>query len=222
MSINNKLIWQQHYLRQRSQLTYPDENLVRMVNHYQRKTLLTKGAIALDLGCGSGRHIPFLQAMGYRVIALDFVDLDQVQKNLQPFRQEHSLAIIQANASQLPLAPNSVDVVVAWGSLHYGDEMQLEIFLKEIFRVMKDQAVLWGSLRSLRDSHLKRQKRLSGHSWQVDSQDLKQAQVLFVNSQQMLNFFREFGCFEYGIMNRSLLGQSQSIVSHYFFQARKI
>lgn len=55
--------WEQHYGRDRSRLGYPDEALVRMLRPWIAERNCT-ALRALDLGCGSGRHLSLLAESG--------------------------------------------------------------------------------------------------------------------------------------------------------------
>ena len=61
--MNNKEIWNKHYTREKSILTYPDENLVRLLKNYLNKKN-TSELNAVDIGCGSGRHVSLLKDNG--------------------------------------------------------------------------------------------------------------------------------------------------------------
>ena len=63
--------WETHYTAGKSELLYPDENLVRLLK--KNRLLGSPGDLtAVDLGCGSGRHLRLLSDLGItRVIGLD-------------------------------------------------------------------------------------------------------------------------------------------------------
>ena len=49
-------------------LKYPDSDLIGLVMKYARPE---KGDIAIDIGCGTGRHIKFLNEIGYNAFGID-------------------------------------------------------------------------------------------------------------------------------------------------------
>ncbi|MFB6207668.1 MAG: class I SAM-dependent methyltransferase [Haloglomus sp.] len=78
------------------------------------------GTLGLDLGCGNGRHVPPLSETVERVLAVD------VSRELL-FEADERLAgagidgaaLVQADATALPLASSVVDVAVYVATLHH-------------------------------------------------------------------------------------------------------
>lgn len=63
---------------------------------------------ALDLACGSGRHTRLLADLGFEVVALDF----SRAALLQARSGGRTITAVEADATRLPLAPRSFDLVV--------------------------------------------------------------------------------------------------------------
>ena len=69
--MDSERAWERHYTRERSVLLHPDENLVRMLAPYTKGRDIG-GIRALDLGCGTGRHVNLMIGMGInRPLGLD-------------------------------------------------------------------------------------------------------------------------------------------------------
>lgn len=84
----------------------------------------------LELGAGSGRHNHIFTKIGCKVIALDIS-----QKSLDVYKLRNArIETIQASIEDIPLASNSIDVIVSSGSLSYGEPSQVN---SEIFRLLK-------------------------------------------------------------------------------------
>jgi ubiquinone/menaquinone biosynthesis C-methylase UbiE len=102
---------------------------------------LPSGAVALDLGCGTGRALPALrEAVGPTgtVIALDLTP-DMLRATRAADRARHA-ALIQADAHHLPLADASIDAVFAAGLLNHLHD--LPAGLRELARVTRPSASL--------------------------------------------------------------------------------
>jgi SAM-dependent methyltransferase len=59
--------WNSHYTNDKSKLTYPDENLVRLIKK-NYNLYNAENSTALDLGCGTGRHLKLLGECGFKKI----------------------------------------------------------------------------------------------------------------------------------------------------------
>jgi SAM-dependent methyltransferase len=99
------------------------------------------GAVALDLGCGTGRALPALrEAVGLSgtVIALDLTP--HMLEATRAADRAHHAALMLADAHHLPLADASVDAVFAAGLLNHLHD--LPAGLRELARVTRPAARL--------------------------------------------------------------------------------
>lgn len=99
-------------------------------------------SILLDLGCGDGNHIPFLQEKGI-VIAVDYSDA--VFAVAERFGELYpNLIIVKGDALNLPLRDNVVDSVMSYGCFNVtGAEQEC---INEASRIVKPggHLTLWG------------------------------------------------------------------------------
>ena len=52
-------------------MKYPDSDLVSLLYRHARPSPANRGAAAVDVGCGAGRHLRVLEDLGYAAIGLD-------------------------------------------------------------------------------------------------------------------------------------------------------
>ncbi len=209
--------WEDHYTGARSRLDYPDENLVRLLSRGLARTGAAPGATAVDLGCGSGRHLGLLRELGVqRVIGTDAsFNALSVSKRWGPG------LLLQADNIHLPLKDASADIIIAWGSLHYNAKDDLAPMLEEVRRVMKTGGVLYATLRCSRDTYLKKGKHLGNDVWATDLEDIRGSIASFYDEQELREAFSSFGGFRYGLMERTIVGDIASLISHWVIEARK-
>ena len=206
--------WDKHYRNKKSVLTYPDENLVRMLMHYLEEHMPNE-LTALDLGCGSGRHLKLLSDMNIiNITGLDnSFNALEISKIYAP--------VIQADNKALPFKRDSYDLAISWGSLHYCDKDTMKKQLKEMHRVLKQGGVLFGTLRSERDSHIKRGRHTGNNTWVTDLNDIKGSVVSFYSEFELKSEFNIFDNFEYGLIERTIAGDMNKKISHWIFSAAK-
>ncbi len=208
--------WNKHYDREKSILLYPDENLIRMISNYLRSRNDVTDMTAVDLGCGSGRHMKLLAERGIgRIIGID-MSLSALQ-----LCKTYQMSLVLAQNEQLPLKNEIADIAVSWGSLHYARKQDAVIMLEEIRRILKPPGILFGTLRTDRDTHLKSGKHLGDNTWITDCESIRDTIVSFYNEDELRSLLSPFSDSRYGIMERSLLGNTATIISHWFFWARK-
>jgi ubiquinone/menaquinone biosynthesis C-methylase UbiE len=208
--------WDSHYTRHKSALFYPDENLVRMLKPYVATISMKENLVCLDMGCGSGRHIALAGETGIGTV----IGMDISYNGLEIARNFGS-PLIQADGSRIPFKNGSIDIVITWGSLHYSPKKDLPTALDEIYRVMKKGSVLFGTLRCNRDTMLKKGKDLGNDEWITNLSDIENSIVSFYSEYELKKYFSQFGSFLYGRMERTLLGDIDKIISHWYFRAFK-
>lgn len=209
--------WEIHYRKEHSVLNYPDENLVRIIKkHLASKDSKEIGSLkAIDLGCGSGRHIKMLYETGIQHIA----GIDYSMNALIICKERYSSFLIQSENEHLPFKDGTFDIAVSWGSLHYSGKDSLERQLREIRRVLNKKACFFGTLRSERDTYLKKGKELGNDTWVTDNTDLENSVVSFYNEEELKSALGIFNKYEYGLMERSVIGDLNKLISHWYFRA---
>ena len=99
---------------------------------------------AADVGCGVGRYVKKLFDVFGNRLFLYCIDenefmLANLVRNVNG-RGDKSLKAIKAEASELPLASDSLDFILTFNAIHHFD---LQKFLKESARVLKDKGRLF-------------------------------------------------------------------------------
>ena len=213
MSLNN---WNNHYNRNKSKLLYPDENLVRLLAKSFTQSDNDKKIVA-DIGCGSGRHLNLLAHFGFtNIIGIDYALNSLTLSKDMP----HSL-LLNTNNEKLCLKDNCIDAAICWGSLHYSNKNSFKKQLSEVYRILKKDAVLFGTLRSSFDTFMQKGEQIEKGVWATSLNDIKGSVASFYTQEELLQSFSCFSQFEYGIMERTLLGNMNEKISHWYYKAIK-
>lgn len=131
----------------------------KYIDRLQRKALVThllhfKGKVALDVGTGIGRWIPFLLKVTERVVGIDISkEMIRVAKS----KGHPNVAFIVAAAYALPFRSNSFDLSLSCTCIqHITDEAKHQKSLIEITRVTKNKILvleLMSNLRKIKLAH---------------------------------------------------------------------
>ena len=214
MKINE---WENHYQRDRSLLLYPDEQLVRMLKPFVESSENPTVLRAVDLGCGTGRHVRLLRDFGIEQVA----GIDLSHSALVTCGKHIPGWYLQSGIDQMPFTGNSIHLAIAWGSLHYTGKECTPVMLDEIHRVLRPGGNLFGTLRSYRDTHTRRGRHMGNNTWETDRADISGASMSFFDEEELTSLFSIFHTFEYGLMERTLIGSMDTRVSHWFYRATK-
>ncbi|MFW6365750.1 MAG: class I SAM-dependent methyltransferase [Spirochaetota bacterium] len=206
--------WNSHYTRNKSQLLYPDENLVRMLlSSYPEDA--RSGIRACDIGSGSGRHATLLRSLGFHtVISTD------ISPNACRMTRRLGISSVECSTLHLPFGDHSFDLAVCWGSLHYCTASDTKLQIMELNRVLTRGGIILGTLRSENDTFFDRIRQTGENTYLVKTRDLKECEVTFFTPDDLTSLFQGFTSLSYGIMERTPLGETGRI-SHLFYKAVK-
>jgi SAM-dependent methyltransferase len=116
---------------------------VKETAHLLRKT---GASLAVDLGCGVGRHSLLLASLGFSVVALDGSDAGIAYASLQAM--QHKVDFLIGLMTDLPLRENSFDYLLAWNVIYHGNRTIVARTIEEIRRVLKHGGVFQGTMLS--------------------------------------------------------------------------
>ncbi|WP_018924281.1 class I SAM-dependent methyltransferase [Salsuginibacillus kocurii] len=104
---------------------------------------------AADVGCGGGIYAKALVDMGVSsVTGIDFSE-PTIQASTETFGEDAAISMVWGTAEHLPLAKESVDLVLARALIHHLNDVSL--FISEANRVLKKDGLLLIQDRTLTD-----------------------------------------------------------------------
>ncbi len=117
------------YLAPSVDSVFPLEHVFALVGDLHGRTVL-------DLGCGAGENALLLARRGARVIAVDVSGslVELARRRLELNGLSDAVRFVIGSAHELPLAGESIDVVVGIAVLHHLD---IPLASREVFRVLK-------------------------------------------------------------------------------------
>ncbi len=209
--------WNSHYKKNKSVLSYPDENLVRLIAGEIKKSENRRSLNAIDIGCGSGRHMALLEDSGIAEV----YGSDYSLNALSICREAGYPLVINCDNKNLPFRENTFDIAVAWGSLHYSPKDEMRSMLGEVQRIMKQGGSLFATLRRDNDTYLKTGTDLGNNTWRTGLDDLTGTVVSFFEESELKDIFSTFETFSYGWMERTIIGDISKVISHWIISAKK-
>ncbi|MEA1929912.1 MAG: class I SAM-dependent methyltransferase [Patescibacteria group bacterium] len=141
-----KKFWNKEYTKAKhlALSTKPSENLIKFTRWLERQYgqgVLSGDTKVLDLGCGNGRHLIYLnQKFGCSGVGYDISEeaIKQAQTaSMKPLQFE-----VRSLADPLPLPDTSVDLVLDMMSTHVLRSKERENLRAEILRVLKPHGFL--------------------------------------------------------------------------------
>ncbi|PJZ85850.1 class I SAM-dependent methyltransferase [Leptospira harrisiae] len=201
-----KNVWDEHYERPKSKLSFPDENLIRLLSRIQ-----PKNRNALDFGCGSGRHSYLLQNEGYTVTACD-----TAKTTIDLLKDEtSSIRFLHTPNSDLPFSSKEFGLIVSWGVFHYNHREDAKKLLSSLYESLDTNGYLLGSIRADGDTHLGLSKG------KMNLKDLSGGYAETYSLEDLKSFLSIFSNVSIGYSERTPLGKLEERICHWFFLAEK-
>lgn len=143
---NTKFFWGKEV--QRGKMIWPDEQVIRFI----KKNVKIEDGEILDFGCGAGRNAIALAQEGYDVVAMDYntEGLDIIKERLEG--TDINIKCVVNNEIQVPLKEESINAIVADGSLFFYTEEVLIQLLNNLKKCLKQEGLFWADWRSKEDS----------------------------------------------------------------------
>ena len=149
------------------------------------------------------------------------IGMDYSINALNICKKIYQFPLLRGENRNLPIKTGYIDIVVSWGSLHYCKKNVFHEALGEIYRIIKKGGILFGTLRSENDTYLKRGRYIGNGTWITNHKDITDSVISFYNKEELVNAMGIFNSFQYGIMERTLIGDTRKVISHWFFWAEK-
>lgn len=139
--------WDRLYQDRRHQLRYPSEHVVRFLASQPP-------GLAIDIGCGWGRHMQVMRELGFEAFGTD-ASL-QAALNVP--------GAVHAPMTDLPYPDDTFDVAVSWGVFYYGTPAEHDRAIAEMHRVLRPGGSALVCVRTDRDW-----RRTGIPDWEVES-----------------------------------------------------
>jgi ubiquinone/menaquinone biosynthesis C-methylase UbiE len=116
----------------------PDEPVVNLLKSLKKK----KDTRALDLACGTGRHVVYLAEQGIDTNGADTskTGLELTRKRLR--KRRLSAALVKCDMSFLPYRGLCFDVVICTRAIYHQKREGIQATLSEISRILREHGLL--------------------------------------------------------------------------------
>ena len=183
--------WEQLFNKQRTvkRRMYPEAFVLRafLSDYPFRMVNIEPGHKVLDLSCGYGRNLEFLQSFGIEVCATEITEHFVAQLRSAFPSIEFSVGSCQS----LPFIDEELDGVVACNSCYYLDDTSsFSDNLREIFRVLKPGGFFLGSMVASRHSLIVNQPMCPNGTVTISAEDLnrRNSSTVFKRGQRIQTF----------------------------------
>lgn len=170
---------------------YPSETVVQFVlRNFNRNGTMK----ILDLGCGAGRHISFLENENFIPYGVDFSDAGVLYTKEMLKKQgmeEYVDNICVSSLTTLPYADNFFDGIICYGVLYYLDEKSIEQAVCEMERVLKQGGKLLLVVRTIDDYRYSEEKEIKGRKNTIFVWEENEEKCAHSENGMLMHFFEE-------------------------------
>jgi SAM-dependent methyltransferase len=130
---------------------------------------LTAGALILDLGCGAGRHLKFLESRGYKVVGMDLAPNGLHAAKEKLLEGKLAAMLDQADMSlPFPYATGCFDCVISIHVIFHNPKKKIKATLAEMGRVLKPGGFLLVTFNSAFSSRCGKGIKIEDGTWLPD------------------------------------------------------
>lgn len=90
----------------------------------------------LDLGCGTGRHLVFLEDQGHEVFGMDSSVNGLIYARDWLRKEDHPARLLIADMTSLPYSSSSFDIIVSMYVIHHNPLAGLRRTIQEMYRLL--------------------------------------------------------------------------------------
>lgn len=172
-------LWTELYRLEKHRLRYPSEHVVRWL-----AGLPFSEGVALDIGCGAGRHLRLLEDFGFTACGVDAA-------------LNGSLQVVQGDMRFLPFGDDDFDIALAYGVFYYGTHEDHVKAIKELHRVLKPGGQALVVTRTFCDSRAKSGHRIDDYTRRMTQGDEAGMLINFLEATDVLEDYKMFSGLSY-------------------------
>jgi SAM-dependent methyltransferase len=126
----------------------PDENIINLVPFLKKK----KCKIILDLGCGVGRHMIYLEKQDFFMIGSDISPTAlKLTKEWLEKEKLKNYFLVENDITKLPFKKEYFDAVISVNVIHHNPLNKIEKTISEIKRILKKGGIAFITVNSIND-----------------------------------------------------------------------
>lgn len=202
--------WEKNYKNKKRFNNYPFDFVIKYTFKFFPK--VSNKIRCLDLGCGGGGCTKFLNDLGFNTFAIDGskTAVDLTKKKVKNKKQ-----VIQGDFKNLKYKDNYFNYIIDRNSLTHNNEKDIDIIVKNIFRILKKGGIFISSIFSNRHHDIKYGKKIHGSKntfTSFKSGTFKHAPVtFFADKKILLRLFNKFKIIDIvKITNNSLINKKKN------------
>lgn len=230
MKNTNSIIWDTIYKNGLSNLTYPNEVFVRIINRIDNPLKNKKDIKVLDFGFGSGNNLIHLANLGYDVYGIEVSEhaksmtlgKDSSANGGGGVLDSSKLFVIEGNEQlEQVVLGNQFDIIVAWQVIYYNSYADFQAVLKMFYKLLKTDGMIICTMIRKNDFAVKTSIPLSRNEFLISdyigNQENSQITLLETES-EIIREFSDFEIFEIGYFENLV---NKNLSSHWTIYGRK-
>lgn len=146
----------------------------------------------LDIGCGTGKYLKFLQLNGFKT---DGIDSSKTAIEITKKQLESKSIILCINMFKFKIPENKYDLVISISTIHHGTKKQIQDLIKKIFKSLIKNGKVFitvPDIKSRKDDIIKDHKKIAKSTFAPLSGPEKGFPHSFYTKKEVQKLFSKF------------------------------
>ena len=144
--------WEKKVYKKKLQINkYPFDQVVSLVNKFCKEKNKVKNSRVIELGCGTGNNLNFLNDFGFKlIVGIDgsASAIKLAKKNLRA----KNYKLLNSDFNNIPFERNFFNLCIDRGSITHNSKLSVENIFYQINKVLKPSGIFISFLFSKKDS----------------------------------------------------------------------
>ena len=180
--------WNQILRRKEYSQENPDEIVVNLASILEKR----KFKRALDLGCGTGRHVIYLAERGFEAYGADISETGVKQTNTRLRSRKLEAEIIKCDMKSIPFIDSCFEAVICVRTIYHQKLKEIRETISEIHRVLKKNGLLLTNFHAKRSSKYRKGIKIEENTFMQENGPERGVLHHFVDENELRELLKDF------------------------------
>lgn len=218
--INQNNRWEELYKKGQYQGSYPNEDVIRFIQHHFPDREKRKNIKILDWGCGTGRHVCYLAKEGFLAYGAEVSEAGVKLTKKWLNKEKLKAKVDEIDGLTAPYRDNFFDAIIECAVLQHNEKNQINEIAAEMKRILKPGGHIFSLCKAKQDSLFKGGMRLEKDTFYIKNSVETPTIIHFFDRKELKLLWHEFTDIKIEYTERTINNMAKK-VAHYIVWVTK-